>query len=590
MHKWLILLTSTAWSGAAMAQPADPLAPIATAPIPAAPTAPIPIPPAPIPTVQLPAPVPTRQIPTDWRGVFAAIRGGDWAGASAGITALPDGPLRSVARAELYTAKGSPMVDGASLAALLTEAPDLPQGDQLQRLAIGRISDDAMPGISRKYAIVALPGAPRRGRIRVAAGDPAADVLRAQLDALLKVDDATGAEALYQAAAPTLTPEGKAEGAQRVAWAYYGLNLDADTLRLADDARATGTGEWSAAASWIGGLAAWRSNDCSGALLRFAEVASRASGELASGGAYWAARAAQMCRRPAEATPWLLRAARSPESFYGLLARETLGMETRLPVDGGGGSTYAVSALPNVIRAEALAAIGERGLAEQFLRHQAAIGSPAQQRGLIAEAQKLDLVGAQYWLATNGQAGANVDPAARYPKPRWASDHGWRIDPALAYGHVIQESIFRSDAVSAAGAVGLMQVRPGTAADTARARGEAFAPAQLYRPETNLDHGQAFIEQLRANPVTQGQLPKVIAAYNAGPVPVSRWNYINDKGDPLLWVESIPYWETRFYVPAVMRNMWVYQGLSGELQATLKAMVQHRWPAFPTGRGISFTP
>jgi len=65
-------------------------------------------------------------------------------------------------------------------------------------------------------------------------------------------------------------------------------------------------------------------------------------------------------------------------------------------------------------------------------------------------------------------------------------------------------------------------------------------------------------------------------------LPVARWASINDKGDPLLWIESIPYWETRYYVPAVLRNMWVYQGLSNEPTLTLKAMAQHRWPTFPT--------
>ena len=108
-----------------------------------------------------------------------------------------------------------------------------------------------------------------------------------------------------------------------------------------------------------------------------------------------------------------------------------------------------------------------------------------------------------------------------------------------------------------------MQVRPGTAGDTARARGQTITAAGLKRPETNLDYGQSFIELIRRSRPRSGQLPKVIAAYNAGPVPVDRWNYINDKGDPLLWIESLPYWETRYYVPAVLRNMWVYQGLAG---------------------------
>jgi hypothetical protein len=81
---------------------------------------------------------------------------------------------------------------------------------------------------------------------------------------------------------------------------------------------------------------------------------------------------------------------------------------------------------------------------------------------------------------------------------------------------------------------------------------------------------------------TAGQLPRVIASYNAGPLPVAKWATINDKGDPLLWIESIPYYETRYYVPAVLRNMWVYQGLDGEQTITLKTMAEHRWPTFPT--------
>ena len=196
-------------------------------------------------------------------------------------------------------------------------------------------------------------------------------------------------------------------------------------------------------------------------------------------------------------------------------------MTTRLPAPRKADPSSRVANSANVRRARELVAIGERSLAEQMLRHQAKIGSPQDQGELIAVARGLDLGGAQFWLAHNGQPGVRVEAADRYPAPRWTPDRGWRIDPALAYGHVIQESNFRADAVSPAGAVGLMQVRPGTAGDTARARGEYIGVAGLKRPETNLDHGQAFIELIRGSGATRGQLPKVIAAYNAGPVPVA---------------------------------------------------------------------
>jgi soluble lytic murein transglycosylase-like protein len=200
---------------------------------------------------------------------------------------------------------------------------------------------------------------------------------------------------------------------------------------------------------------------------------------------------------------------------------------------------------------------------------------------LIQLAKRLDLPAAQLWLANNGQWGARSDASDRYPNPRWSPLSGWRVDPALAFGHIVQESAFRRTAVSTAGAVGLMQVLPITAQQMATRRGVPYSRANLTDPRFNLEFGQSFIELMRGSSATSGQLPRVIASYNAGPLPVARWAAINDKGDPLLWIESIPYWETRYYVPAVLRNMWVYQGLNSEPAESLKTMAQHRWPTFP---------
>ena len=89
-------------------------------------------------------------MPKDWRGVFDAIDAGNWASAQAGIAALPRSVLTPVAKAELYTAKGSPVVDLASLQALLAEAPELPEADQLAAMAVKRGAIDAAGDRSRK--------------------------------------------------------------------------------------------------------------------------------------------------------------------------------------------------------------------------------------------------------------------------------------------------------------------------------------------------------------------------------------------------------------------------------------------------------
>jgi len=600
---------SLIWAAPALAQAQDPLAPLPsqTPPPPSAsqpqqprvlstpaivqPPATIVQPPAATPAQQastnppLPAPVSSVPVPKDWRGVFDAIDSGNWASARAGIAALPASVLTPLAKAELYTAKGSPVVDLASLQALIAQAPELPQAEQLAFMAYKR-GATTPPLIVPERPTVNLGSAPVRYRATPVQGDPAADQLRTALIPFVKNDDAAGAEAQLLTYAPQMSAEARAEAGNRVAFIYYVLGLDMDARRVADTWRQGAIGEWASQAAWVSGLASWRMNDFNAASGSFQQAAAYApQRELRAGALYWAARAEQAAGRPRAVEPLLRAAATAPEStecFYGLLAREALGMETKLPSDPFVGNDPPVDQLVNVQRAIELTKIGEPALAEGMLRHQAKIGLPTEHHALIQVAKKLDLPAAQLWLANNGQPGARSDAADRYPNPRWTPIYGWRVDPALAYGHIVQESAFRRTAVSTAGAVGLMQVLPVTAQLVSRNRGVPYYSGALTDPRYNLEYGQSFIEMMRGNSGTAGQLPRVIASYNAGPLPVARWATINDKGDPLLWIESIPYYETRYYVPAVLRNMWVYQGLNGEDTTTLKAMTEHHWPTFPT--------
>jgi soluble lytic murein transglycosylase-like protein len=579
----LLAFGSLLWAAPLLAQPApDPLAPLPTTTAPATqPAAPL----QPQPQ-QVVTSTPAAAAPKDWRGVFDAIDAGNWSYAAAGIAALPPSVLTPVARAELYTAKGSPVVDLASLQWLIARAPELPEANQLGLMAIKRGATTPPLVIPEKDTYV-LGSAPVRYRAKPVQGEPAADALRSALDPYVKADDAGGAEALLITQGPALSAEARAEAGTRVAFIYYVLGLDMDARRVADTWRVGATGPWAAQAAWVSALASWRLGDYNAASGGFQQVAQLSDQrELRAGGYYWAARSEQAIGRARAVEPLLRRAANTaeaPESFYGLLARETLGMPTKLGADPFIGNDPPVEQYPNVQRAIELVKIGEPQLAEQMLVHQAKIGAPSEHHALIQLAKRLDLPAAQLWLAKYGQYGARADATDRYPNPRWSPVNGWRVDPALAFGHIVQESAFRRTAVSHAGAVGLMQVLPITAQQVSQSNGVPYSRANLTDPGYNLAFGQSFIEQMRGSSATAGQLPRVIASYNAGPLPVARWASINDKGDPLLWIESIPYWETRYYVPSVMRNMWVYQGLNDEDTGTLKAMAEHRWPAFPAG-------
>ncbi|SNS73601.1 Soluble lytic murein transglycosylase [Sphingomonas laterariae] len=541
------------------------------------------------PAIGLKAPpvgaVPTQldaQQRSNYRAAFAAIRGGEWDNAAARLDAMPSGLLTPYARAELYLAKGSPKVESSQLIALIEANPELPQAAAIVRILQGR-GETALPTLPVQQDMRRLPAAPRRATARSLRSDAAAASLAQRIQPLLRDDRAAEAEALLSASADMLTPEARTEWQQRVAWAYFLVGDDAAARRVATPAQA-GYGDWVVEANWVAGLAAWRQRDCAAASDAFGTVASRSRDpEMMAAGLFWAARADMSCGRPEKVQARLRSAARMSETFYGLMADAALGRATPAP-DVRPGFIQAdwttISKRGNARVAAALAEIGETDMADSVLRYQAKIGDCNDHEALMHLAARLNLPSTQIWLSQNGPVGARVSMASRYPAPGWNPQGGWRVDKSLVFAHALQESQFRADAVSPAGARGLMQVMPGTAAQIARRKGESVG--SLNDPRTNIEYGQFYLEELRDFSATGGLLPKVIAAYNAGPGSVQRWNdRRRDNGDPLLFIESIPFRETRAYVAIVLRNYWMYQRQAGEQSASLKAMAQGMWPRFP---------
>ena len=523
-----------------------------------------------------------------YRAIFEAIRARRWSDAQAGIAAAGDGALTPVARAELMLAAGSPRAERDALLALIAQAPDLPEAPQLAALARKRGATD-LPILPVPRDLFWRDGQPRRAATPATSGDLVAATLAMQARPLLKTDQPAAAEALLTAASDTLGVEARTEWQQRIAWSYFLNNDDASATRLAAQA-ARGIGEWTVQAQWVAGLTAWRRQDCKAAADAFTAVGTHAGDdEMRAAGLFWTARANLACGRFDKVQAKLRAAARAPETFYGLIAARLLGIATAKWVDSSRltpAEWAMLSALPDSRRAAALAEIGEYGLADEMLRWQARIGDtgapvPNLHRALLHLAAQLDLPATQIWLAHNCPSGEAIEISARYPAPNWMPQGGWQVDKALVFAHMLQESRFRTDAVSPAGARGLMQVLPGTADLIEKQRGGVPVDrATLAFPAINMSYGQAYLKSLRD--ATGGLLPKVIAAYNAGPNAVARWDINNRaQNDPLLYIESIPYAETRGYVTMVLRNYWIYQQESGEHTISLAALAQGQWPRFP---------
>lgn len=531
------------------------------------------------------APVPSQLSTSErenYRAVFADLRAQNWAGAAGRLDGMRPGPLHDLARAMLYTMPGSPRVELEPLRSLLERASHLPQAADVARVARARGAVE-LPSLPQAQRLSGLSGQPRRQRARAIRGDAVADSLEPLIQPLLVADQPFEAETLLNTRSGELSSEARTAFQQRIAWVYYLNGNDRDARRLANDGR-RGSTEWALHSEWVAGLAAWRMDDYQAAAEHFGAVAARSGDvELTAGAHYWAARADMAGGRPQRVQSHLQAAARLNETFYGLLAQSALAIR-RQPAQLNAFTAadwQALSSLPNVRAAVALSEIGENNLASELIRHQARIGSPRQHEPLLHLAARLNLTGAQMWLAHNGPRGSRTDTHDRYPSPSWRPTRGWRVDPALAFAHALQESNFRPDAVSPAGARGLMQVRPGTAADLIRWRGIPADPNRLTDPVTNIEFGQAYLEYLRDLPATGGLLPRVIAAYNAGPAPIGVWNTRFDQSDPLLFLETIPYWETRGYVPIVLRNYWIYEQRNADQSPSRRALAAGMWPRFP---------
>jgi soluble lytic murein transglycosylase len=135
------------------------------------------------------------------------------------------------------------------------------------------------------------------------------------------------------------------------------------------------------------------------------------------------------------------------------------------------------------------------------------------------------------------------------------------VDALLLAAIVRQESVFDVEALSPAGARGLAQLLPSTAALTARGLDVTFYPEWITVPDLNLHLGAAHLAELLRR---FGRVDAAVAAYNAGPSPLRRWLERDGAHDPDRFIELIPYPETRGYVRSVLRNRELYRALYGD--------------------------
>ncbi len=522
-----------------------------------------------------------------YASLFAAIEARNWDRVEVMLAGRSEGPLHGAALAAYYLHPESPRIELPLIEAWLARYAQLPQAEAMVRLGQTRGLENP-PRLPGARDLVRQPGSSKRIRPgTINDGTMPASVRAAILEHITN-DDPDGARLLLDGVDATLSPQARAEWRYRVAWSYYIENQDAQAWALADTVRDNGSGPWVAEGDWAAGLAAWRLGDCDKAAEAFQRSAAVSTNpNLTAAAHYWASRALIRCRFPEKSDEQLRGAARFPETLYGMLAHEQLGRElpeTHAQPDLTEADWRRLRDEDAVQQAVMLAEIGRRDEAADDLVWLVRTGDPDDYPALSRLARALGLTGAQTFMAYNAPRGEGAHPSLRYPVTFRTPVGGWRVDPALAFAHALQESNFRERVVSPAGAIGLMQIMPITQREYA-ASINMSSNADLKDPAVNLAFGQRTLESLSTAGYTQGRLPKIMAAYNAGPSPVARWeSEIRDAGDPLLYMESIPYWETRGYVAVVMRNYWMYLRQADAPAPSRIDLAENDWPQFPKVR------
>jgi soluble lytic murein transglycosylase len=268
------------------------------------------------------------------------------------------------------------------------------------------------------------------------------------------------------------------------------------------------------------------------------------------------------------------------DNYYAALAAARLGQpytpnQQPIPIDNA--ALAKIEQQPAFLRARELLTTGLRTDAYEEWR------DGYTKLAVDARVQSIALASQWGWhdqaIQTAAQLGLFDDYGLLYPRPYDeavnAASKATVLPPNLIYATLRQESIYRADAISVAGAQGLMQLLPTTARQTAR-QWRLPPPTDLLQPATNIPIGAAVLRNLHNS--FGGQTPLALAAYNAGPSNAKRWLTSQPKAADV-WIENIPFNETRTYVQRILWYSVVFgwlatsnsQDTSGWLQSFKKA-------------------
>lgn len=306
---------------------------------------------------------------------------------------------------------------------------------------------------------------------------------------------------------------------------------------------------------------------------------------------YWSYRAGEKLGDHAQALAYLKNAAEYTTTFYGLLASQQLGILNISAAAPEVSDSLRYS--PGAIRAALLVQLGHNDDAEAELRALYGVTGINSRGGIVTIASELGLPNLQMRLARTDGLSQRESRFAQYPIPPYMVDLHTVMDSALLLAVARNESGFRDMAQSSAGAVGMMQMLPSTARTLERRLGTNLLQVasnesgnsdesvirRLSDPAMSARYGAQYLKLLAQLPAINSNMIHLLIGYNAGPGTVISWKATaGNLSDPLLYIESIPYAETRNYTMQVCAQYWIYQLMMNKQPTTLAALANGQWP------------
>lgn len=337
--------------------------------------------------------------------------------------------------------------------------------------------------------------------------------------------------------------------------------------------------------SFVLGLSYWRKQEYSNAKTAFSSILDYKelyASELVSKAAYWAARASFRIHDFNHYYAYLKVASKYIYDFYGILAAEELGVKPQYNnniLDNEGVQLSELLQNAHGARAFALLQFGLSSWAEQELilfakydlQHYRGETKIAMVKALayLAYKEPMPMLG----LRLAGMQGMYYGFGyLDYPIFNVLSTTDYKVDPLLLISLMRRESSFYSDAISSAGAIGLMQLMPSTAKGLIQKADfitnlssitlNDYAVKRILRnPRYNFNLGQDYMRQLLDNGINKNNLLYALASWNGGVLNLKNWKkdaYRLPK-DYLFFIENIPFGESRDFVKKVLTDYWVYQ-------------------------------